>query len=69
MIFKVKKKVLFLLGIFITGFAGVISGYFKGDDLKDDSLLTPTAHADAGSWAWSTSGGGDSGGCSGDTGG
>ncbi|MBP6889314.1 MAG: hypothetical protein KBC83_02335 [Candidatus Moranbacteria bacterium] len=64
MVFKVKKKILFLLGIFVAGFAGVISGYFKGGDLKEDSLLTPTAHADVAAWEWGPTGG-DSGGCSG----
>ena len=64
MVFKVKKKILFLLGIFVAGFAGVISGYFKGCDLKEDCLLTPTAHADVAAWECGPTGG-DSGGCSG----
>lgn len=62
MIQIIKNKVLFFLGIFITGLVGVVSGLVRTNTnfSKDNSLLIPTAHADVALWDW------DPGNCSGD---
>lgn len=75
-LFGIKKRVLLFVSLLVTGLAGTIGGYLREHyDVGEDSLLTPTAHADVQNWAWGFGDGGDggggegsgeSGGCSGD---
>jgi hypothetical protein len=71
MIFKVKKRTLFFVGLVVTSLVQAFSQHLRSNFSKEESLLLPTAHADAQIWNWGDGGGaggagGDGcGGCSG----
>lgn len=71
-LFQVKRRGLFLLGLFAASFLGLLGSYVKLHFSKEDdadSLLASTAHADAQAWTWGSGDGAGEGcgGCSADS--
>lgn len=46
MVYSIRKRILFFIGIFVTGLVGVVSNYVRTHYSKSGSLIAPTANAD-----------------------
>lgn len=70
--FQMKRRSVFLLGLFVASFLGALGSYVKLHFSKEDdadSLLASTAHADVQPWLWGSGDGSGEGcgGCSADS--
>jgi len=52
MILNVRKKILFFIGIFLTGLIGILSGYMRTNYSKSSSLIAPNVRADVVVCGW-----------------
>lgn len=49
MIYSIRKRILFFVGVFVTGLVGILSSHIRTQFSKNDSLIVSTAHADVNS--------------------
>lgn len=52
MILSARKKILFFIGIFLTGLIGIFSGYMRTNYSKSGSLIIPNVRADVAACGW-----------------